>query len=61
MASKCPTCQKKLPAVGDNPWRPFCSERCRLVDLGEWMSGGHRIATNEPAPVDEPEPPLTKH
>jgi endogenous inhibitor of DNA gyrase (YacG/DUF329 family) len=29
-------------------WRPFCSERCRLIDLGEWMSEGHRIA-GEPA------------
>lgn len=28
----------------DNPWRPFCSERCKLIDLGEWASESHRIA-----------------
>lgn len=42
----CPTCKRKLAngAVG-NPYRPFCSERCRLVDLGAWLEGGHRIST----------------
>ncbi|MBU3915752.1 DNA gyrase inhibitor YacG, partial [bacterium] len=32
---KCPTCEKKAVWKG-NPHRPFCSERCRLIDLGKW-------------------------
>ena len=36
-----------------NPWRPFCSERCRLVDLGAWASESYRI----PAKPDEEEAP----
>lgn len=39
----CPICGKKVPWGPQSPWRPFCSERCRLVDLGEWGSGGYRI------------------
>lgn len=42
----CPTCKKALPFSADpNPHRPFCSDRCRLVDLGAWLDGVHRIAT----------------
>jgi endogenous inhibitor of DNA gyrase (YacG/DUF329 family) len=32
----------------DPAWRPFCSERCKLVDLGRWLSGDYRVA-GEPA------------
>jgi len=38
----------------DNPWRPFCSERCRLVDLGCWVDEDYRIA-GDPAPVTDDE------
>ncbi|MGB2131713.1 MAG: DNA gyrase inhibitor YacG, partial [Marinobacterium sp.] len=34
-----------------NKWRPFCSQRCRLIDLGEWASEGYQIAA-EPS-LDE--------
>jgi endogenous inhibitor of DNA gyrase (YacG/DUF329 family) len=40
---KCPICIKET-AWDDNPFRPFCSERCRLVDLGKWASEDYRIA-----------------
>lgn len=40
----CPCCRKSVLYRSDNRWRPFCSERCRLIDLGEWASEGHRIA-----------------
>ncbi|MBX6319693.1 DNA gyrase inhibitor YacG [Pigmentiphaga sp.] len=35
---KCPTCSKPVIWSPDNAWRPFCSERCRQIDLGAWAS-----------------------
>jgi len=49
----CPQCRKKVAWREANPYRPFCSERCRLLDLGAWADGTHRIA-GEPA-MDETE------
>jgi uncharacterized protein len=40
---RCPICKK--PAKATDPDFPFCSERCRLVDLGKWASGGYVIAS----------------
>jgi hypothetical protein len=34
------------------PWRPFCSERCRLQDLAHWADGAYRVAAE---PVSDPE------
>ncbi len=34
----CPTCQKKIRWSSEEKYRPFCSERCKLIDLGEWAS-----------------------
>lgn len=39
----CPVC-KKDAQWEENPFRPFCSERCRLLDLGKWASEDYRIA-----------------
>ena len=39
----CPGCGAPAAYAPSNPWRPFCSERCRLVDLGAWASGSYRI------------------
>ncbi|MBA2778958.1 DNA gyrase inhibitor YacG [Billgrantia kenyensis] len=47
----CPQCQKKVVWSEKNPYRPFCSERCKLIDLGAWADESHRIA-GEPA-LDE--------
>jgi endogenous inhibitor of DNA gyrase (YacG/DUF329 family) len=44
MNVNCPTCQKEIEWGEQSPQRPFCSERCKLIDLGEWASGGHAIA-----------------
>jgi len=38
----CPVC-KHTTTWEENPWRPFCSERCKLVDLGKWISEEYRI------------------
>lgn len=40
----CPTCEKTVQWSDEFPDRPFCSERCKLIDLGEWASESHRIA-----------------
>lgn len=43
MEVKCPTCQNSVTWTPESKYRPFCSERCKLIDLGEWASGGHAI------------------
>lgn len=41
---RCPIC--KRPVVWEhNPHRPFCSQRCRLVDLGQWLDESYRIGS----------------
>ena len=39
----CPTCQTPNTWKPDNAYRPFCSYRCKLIDLGEWADEGRRI------------------
>jgi len=39
----CPICKRKTTRE-ENPWKPFCSERCKLIDLGKWVSEEYRIA-----------------
>lgn len=39
---KCPTCGKAIDWQ-TNPFRPFCSERCKLVDLGKWVNEEYRV------------------
>ena len=51
----CPTCHRELDWESA-PFRPFCSERCRLIDLGAWLTE-QRAIPGEPAPVqDNPAP-----
>ena len=40
---RCPTCQRKGNWLA-LPSGPFCSARCRLIDLGQWLAEGHRIS-----------------
>lgn len=40
----CPTCHKRVDWIESNVYRPFCSERCKLVDFGEWATERHSIA-----------------
>ena len=49
----CPICRKEV--TRENPEFPFCSERCRLVDLGNWASGKYVISTplTQSAPAPE--------
>ncbi|NOZ24850.1 MAG: DNA gyrase inhibitor YacG [Nitrospirae bacterium] len=58
MKLRCPIC-KALTTWEENPWRPFCSERCKLIDLGTWASEEYRIPGadlgTEPRQETEPE------
>ena len=40
---KCPVCKRALAWSHDFPFRPFCSERCKLIDLGAWAAEENRI------------------
>ncbi len=57
---KCPTCGKPVRWDKESPWRPFCSERCKLIDLGEWASESHRIP-GQPAPPSHDDEPGHHH
>jgi hypothetical protein len=50
---KCPQCGTECAWEG-NPFRPFCSERCRLIDLGAWAGEEYRIP-GEKKPSDDEE------
>jgi endogenous inhibitor of DNA gyrase (YacG/DUF329 family) len=45
---RCPTCRRPIEWSDEFPYRPFCSERCRLIDLGAWLSEQHAIAGESP-------------
>jgi uncharacterized protein len=40
---KCPTCRRPVTWSSESPHRPFCSDRCRLIDLGAWLTEQHTI------------------
>jgi hypothetical protein len=53
---RCPTCEREL-ASANAPYRPFCSDRCRLIDLGAWLSGDRAIPGDAAEPgAESPEP-----
>jgi uncharacterized protein len=49
----CPTCGKEVAWRPENAWRPFCSERCKLIDLGQWADEKFKIPTEENDGLDE--------
>lgn len=57
---ECPQCGEPARADESNPYRPFCSRRCKLIDLGDWLDESNRIPddkdTGEPWPDDENSP-----
>ncbi len=52
----CPNCGKPVEWTEAATWRPFCSQRCRLIDLGDWLSEQHRIPDPTDAPSEDPPP-----
>jgi endogenous inhibitor of DNA gyrase (YacG/DUF329 family) len=58
LMTPCPTCKKEIVYRTDNPFRPFCSKRCKLIDLGTWLEEGYSIpageSTEKPENFDTP-------
>lgn len=50
---KCPGCGGESLYAPENPFRPFCSERCKNADFGAWATESYRIDAKPPAPEDE--------
>lgn len=51
---KCPTCDTQVEWSEQSQWKPFCSERCKLIDLGAWADGSHAIpAEDVPQQTDD--------
>ena len=58
----CPVCKKPVQPRGRNPAFPFCSDRCRRIDLGRWFGEEYRVPSSSaegeerpPSPDDVPE------
>jgi len=49
---RCPQCGVVIEWSPEARWRPFCSERCKLIDLGAWASEAYRFSAEE-GPEDE--------
>lgn len=54
----CPTCGKKVEWIEANKFRPFCSERCKQIDLGAWAE--EKYAIPGAAPLDSQDEPPTE-
>jgi endogenous inhibitor of DNA gyrase (YacG/DUF329 family) len=46
----CPRCGQLSIYSPENKWRPFCSERCRMIDLGKWADESYRVPTKDTPP-----------
>jgi uncharacterized protein len=56
MEVTCPNCGKAVPWSPQSTFRPFCSERCRLIDLGAWFSEEHAIPGDAAEDPEDPDP-----
>jgi uncharacterized protein len=54
----CPICGVAVSWTAENRWKPFCSERCKLIDLGQWATEKYRVPAKEQEP--EEDPPLSQ-
>ena len=55
---KCPICGTCVVWGPQSPHRPFCSDRCRLIDLGAWASDAYRVEGE--VPLDDESDPLAR-
>jgi endogenous inhibitor of DNA gyrase (YacG/DUF329 family) len=51
----CPRCGAKTEYSPQNKWRPFCSERCRMIDLGKWAAEDYRLPEQDDPSSKPPE------
>lgn len=56
---KCPICKKSVEWEG-NPYRPFCSERCQMIDLGNWASEKYGLPIEKATMSEEDEEKIDK-
>ena len=49
MQIQCPTCKKPVQWTEAFPYRPFCSERCRIIELGNWADESYRVPAEQQA------------
>ena len=52
---RCPTCRGEVKPREENPSFPFCTPRCRAVDLGRWFTGEYRVPEERTGEAKEPE------
>jgi uncharacterized protein len=53
----CARCGAATEYSLENKWRPFCSQRCRMIDLGKWAAEDYRVAEETPEEPLEDDPP----
>lgn len=53
----CPRCGAAVAWTPASRWRPFCSERCKMIDLGAWAAEAYRVPVEAPSDADESEAP----
>ncbi|WP_459718406.1 DNA gyrase inhibitor YacG [Paraburkholderia sp. 2C] len=58
---KCPTCGKDVRWTSESRFRPFCSERCKQMDLGAWAAEKYRIGSNDDEPPSDEAPGESAH
>lgn len=56
----CPHCKKPSLFSSENPYRPFCCERCRLIDLGKWANEEYKVESKEPVYIEDEDLMLTE-
>ena len=54
---RCPVCDRELAGADRSAWPefPFCSPRCRLIDLGRWLGEQYRVPSERPDPSESPD------
>jgi uncharacterized protein len=56
LGRRCPICRKSAEPRPENSAFPFCSERCRLIDLGRWLGEEYRVASDSDSDGEPPPP-----
>jgi endogenous inhibitor of DNA gyrase (YacG/DUF329 family) len=56
----CPQCGKPVVWNAASVWRPFCSERCKMIDLGAWAAENYRVPDSDPRRDDAESPAREK-